>query len=307
MVDLGSVTRAAKVLNVAQPALSQQIASLEAEFKRQLLVRSTRGVLPTEAGQTLYRYAKSIQRQIDEARRSILDNEQELSGNVTIGLAPLSSATLFAAPLLTQLRQRHPGIVLHVFDSFGVTLSELMLKGSMDIAILYGDRSVRGLDYKPLAMEQFYLVAPRAMVPPDLWACDIAPDELATIPLMLPSRESFLRQAIERVCAQIGERLRIVAEIQSRSTLSSAMMAGVGATVLPRAVAESLPDIDELCIRRIASPAASLQMSLCISDYAGLSDAAFAVYNLLLETIALFKSDMAGHGADAAESMAEHI
>jgi LysR family nitrogen assimilation transcriptional regulator len=87
VVDLGSVTRAAKLLSVAQPALSQQIASRESDFKRKLLVRSARGVKPTEAGQILYRYAKSIQRQIEEARRSILDNTPELIGNVTIGLA----------------------------------------------------------------------------------------------------------------------------------------------------------------------------------------------------------------------------
>ncbi|CAH1672920.1 LysR substrate-binding domain-containing protein [Chelatococcus asaccharovorans] len=305
VVDLGSVTSAAKVLNVAQPALSQQIASLEAEFKRQLLVRSTRGVMPTEAGRTLYRYAKSIQRQIDEARRSVLDSEQELSGNVTIGLAPLSSATLFGPPLLTQLRRRHPGIILHIFDSFGVTLSELMLKGSMDIAILYGDRSVRGLDYKPLVMEEFYLVAPRDIFSSELWAQDIRPEELAKIDLMLPSRESFLRQAIERVCAEVGERLRIVAEIQSRSTLSSAMMAGVGATVLPKTVAQALPNFEQLGLRRIDSHAASLQMSLCISDYARLSDAAFAVYNILLETIALFKDDMMSHSMDPEAFLAE--
>jgi LysR family nitrogen assimilation transcriptional regulator len=92
VVDLGSVTSAAKLLSVAQPALSQQIASLESDFKRKLLVRSARGVKPTEAGRILYRYAKSIQRQIEEARRSILDNKPELTGNVTIGLAPFSSA-----------------------------------------------------------------------------------------------------------------------------------------------------------------------------------------------------------------------
>ena len=57
-----------------------------------LLDRSARGVKPTEAGRILYRYAKSIQRQIEEARRTILDNKPELTGNVTIGLAPLSSA-----------------------------------------------------------------------------------------------------------------------------------------------------------------------------------------------------------------------
>jgi LysR family nitrogen assimilation transcriptional regulator len=285
VVDLGSMTSAAKVLNVVQPALSQHIASLEADFKCKLLDRSARGVKPTEAGRILYRYAKSIQRQIEEARRTILDNKPELTGNVTIGLAPLSSATLLATPLLMQVRERFPGIVLHIYDSFGIVLSEMMLKGSMDMAVLYGDRPVTGLNYKPLMQEPFFLVAPHGMVPEQPQSECVSAAEVAQFDLILPYRESFLRQSVERVCAEIGHRPRVVAEIHSQSTLSSAIAAGMGATVLPLSIAKVLPNQDELCVRRIDAPAASLQMSLCISDNAPLSDAAFAVYKVLLELI----------------------
>ena len=285
VVDLGSMTSAAKVLNVAQPALSQHIASLEADFKCKLLDRSARGVKPTEAGRILYRYAKSIQRQVEEARRSILDNKLELTGNVTIGLAPLSSATLLATPLLMQVRERFPGIVLHIYDSFGIVLSEMMLKGSLDMAVLYGDHPVTGLDYKPLMQEPFFLVAPHSMFSEQPQSESVSAAEVAQFDLVLPYRESFLRQVVERICAEVGRRPRIVAEIHSQSTLSSAIGAGIGATVLPLSIANVLPNQDELCVRRIDVPAASLQMSLCISDNAALSDAAFAVYKVLLEII----------------------
>ncbi|WFU42196.1 nitrogen assimilation transcriptional regulator NAC [Bradyrhizobium sp. CB82] len=286
VVDLGSMSRAAKMLNIAQPALSQQIASLEVDFKRKLLDRSARGVMPTEAGRILYRYAKSIQRQIEEARRTILENRSGLTGNVTIGLAPLSSAALLATPLLTQVRERYPGIVLHIYDSSGVMLSEMMLKGSMDIAVLYGDRPVTGLDYKPLMREYFYLVAPRSLYANQEPSKEVSAEEVAQFDLLLPYRESFLRQTVERVCAEAGLRPRIVAEIHSQSTLSSAIAAGMGAAVLPMSIAKELPNLDKLCIRRINAPSASQQMSLCISDNVALSDAAFAVYKILLEIIA---------------------
>jgi DNA-binding transcriptional LysR family regulator len=285
VVDLGSMTSAAKVLNVAQPALSQHIASLEADFKCKLLDRSARGVKPTEAGRILYRYAKSIQRQIDEARRTILENRSGLTGNVTIGLAPLSSAALLATPLLMQVRERYPGVVLHIYDSSGIMLSEMVLKGSMDMAVLYGDRPVTGLDYKPLMREHFYLVAPRSMYPERMPPEEVSAAEVAQFDLLLPYRESFLRQTVERVCAEVGLRPRIVAEIHSQSTLSSAIAAGMGAAVLPISIAKALPNLDELCIRRIDAPAASQQMSLCISDNVALSDAAFAVYKILLAII----------------------
>lgn len=286
VVDLGSVSRAAKLLNIAQPALSQQIASLEADFKRKLLDRSARGVRPTDAGQILYRYAKSIQRQIDEARRTILENRSGLTGNVAIGLAPLSSAELLATPLLIQVRERHPGVVLHIHDSSGIMLSEMVLKGGMDIAVLYGERPVTGLDYRPLMREHFYLVAPRSMYTKEVPSEEVSPAEVAQFDLLLPYRESFLRQTVERVCAEVGLRPRIVAEIASQSTLSSAIAAGMGAAVLPLSIAKALPNLDELSIRRINAPSASQQMSLCIPDNVALSDAAFAVYKILLEIIA---------------------
>src|SRR6266702_1034469 len=65
IVDIGSLTQAAEVLYIAQPALSQQLATLEGEVRQQLLVRTKRGVTPTEAGKVLYRHAQLILRQCD--------------------------------------------------------------------------------------------------------------------------------------------------------------------------------------------------------------------------------------------------
>ncbi len=71
IVDIGSLTQAADVLHIAQPALSQQIATLEGEFRQQLLVRTKRGVTPTEAGQILYRHAQTILRQFEQAQSDV--------------------------------------------------------------------------------------------------------------------------------------------------------------------------------------------------------------------------------------------
>ena len=69
IVDIGSLTQAADVLHIAQPALSQQLATLEGEVRQQLLVRTKRGVTPTEAGKVLYRHAQLILRQCEQAQR----------------------------------------------------------------------------------------------------------------------------------------------------------------------------------------------------------------------------------------------
>ncbi|MGI3198941.1 LysR family transcriptional regulator [Streptomyces sp. GLT-R25] len=80
IVDAGSITRAADILHIAQPALSQQLSALEAQFKQQLLIRSKRGVAPTEAGRALYRHAQLILRQIDLAHAAV-----DISGRAPCG------------------------------------------------------------------------------------------------------------------------------------------------------------------------------------------------------------------------------
>ena len=111
IVDIGSLTRAAAILHIAQPALSQQIVALETHFGKQLLVRSKRGVIPTDAGRALYRHAQVMLRQLEQAETDIESAGTRIAGHVSVGLAPLSTAATLALPLLKEVRERYPGIV----------------------------------------------------------------------------------------------------------------------------------------------------------------------------------------------------
>lgn len=68
VVELGGITRAAESLHIAQPALSQQISKLEDQFGTQLLVRTSKGISPTENGRILYRHANFVMQQLEQAR-----------------------------------------------------------------------------------------------------------------------------------------------------------------------------------------------------------------------------------------------
>lgn len=299
IVDLGSVTRAASVLRIAQPALSQQIAGLESEFKVQLLVRSTRGVTPTPAGRVLYRYARSIHRQLQEAQRNILDASQELTGSVALGIAPWSTAALAGAGILRAVRNQYPGVLLHISDAFGIALSELTLRGHMELAVLYGDSPPKGLAYQRVGTEMFSLVG-RPDLLPETSRVSVA--AMARLPLITPTEESFLRQLIERACKDAGTNPQVVAEVYSSEILSAALADGLGATVLPRAVAKSLRHADQLAIIPI-EPAMSMPVSVCIPDSAGLSDAAYAVYQIVTATLA---ESLALPAKDGDDASAEH-
>src|SRR6478672_1410421 len=90
IVDVGSITKAADILHIAQPALSQQVSALEAQLRCKLLTRSKQGVVPTAAGRALYQHAHVILRQVDLATAAVAVSGRAPAGRVTVGLAPLT-------------------------------------------------------------------------------------------------------------------------------------------------------------------------------------------------------------------------
>ncbi|MFV0491349.1 MAG: LysR substrate-binding domain-containing protein [Pseudorhodobacter sp.] len=292
VVDLGSVTRAAAVLHIAQPALSQQIISLETEFQAQLLNRSTRGVTPTDAGRVLYRYAQSILRQVDEARRSVLEQGESLIGNVSVGLAVWSSVSHLGPKLIVEVHKAFPRIRLQICDSFMIRLSEMVLNGQLDMAVIYGDHPPRGLNYIPLGEEQFHIAAAPGLLPPGNGPIGVK--ELADIPLVMPVGLSFARSVVERACKSVGRQANVTIEVFSTDNLLAALENKCAATVLPPEFTADLAKRTKLEFRDIDTEMV-LPMSICIPDSSGLSDTAFAVYQILER---LLRENGAGEQAD---------
>src|SRR4051812_10451603 len=190
------MSRAAASLGIAQPALSQHIAALEAYFKHKLLIRSSSGITPTEAGYTVYRHAQAILRQLEQARREVAQSSTSLKGHVSVGFSTYSSATTLSVPLLCELAKRHPDVVLSIHDSFGHVLSEMVSAGRMDFALVYSFGPIRGVKLHPLFREEFMLVAPREMGfegHPD----DLLPlAALENVKLLMPGGYHFLRRLV---------------------------------------------------------------------------------------------------------------
>lgn len=283
IVDIGSLTQAADVLHIAQPALSQQIATLEGEFRQQLLVRTKRGVTPTEAGQVLYRHAQIILRQFELAQSDVNHSGRSLSGQVSVGLAPGTAASALALPLLKAVRARHPSILLYLNENFGTTLSELVMNGRMDMAVLYaGKTPVHGLSFRSLLMEPLFLVVPR-----DTFSqfTDIDLTRVNELDLLLPRPYNYLRKYLDEAFASLQLTAHVVAEIESASTLSAAVAAGLGATILPESAARVMADSIQAHLCRIVSPSIELPLALCESDHLPLSEPAQAVKDIILELV----------------------
>lgn len=283
IVDMGSITRAADALHIAQPALSQQLVALEEHFKRQLLIRSQQGVVPTEAGKVLYGHAHAMLRQFAQTEVDVLSAGQQLSGRVSVGLAPFSAASTLSMSLLSEMRVRHPGILLHLVESVGQAYSELVVNGRLEMALLHGSGGVKGLHYEPLLEETFYFVA-HADFDFDDDGGALQVSQLSALPMLLPPSYNFVRRAIDEAFNLHHQSLNIVGELEAVKSIARAVDAGLGCTIMPKAIAERIQsESRDVVIRSISGPTISQTLSLCVSDRTPLSEPAAAVRELLIE------------------------
>lgn len=279
IVDVGSLTQAAEVLHIAQPALSQQLAALESELDQQLLIRTKRGVTPTEAGKILYNHAQTILRQCEQAQSAVDNAGSALSGTVSVGLAPFTAASLLAMPLIQTVKAQHPGIVLYLNENFGSPMSEQIMNGRMDMAVIYGDKPVHGLSFIPLMKEDLFLVGSAAVEMPGP-SIDLA--EVVKRDLFMPRPYNVVRRLVDETLLRERLKSNIIAEIESSSTLNAAVLNGLGVTILPESAARAMAAQPGIWLSRITAPGIQAPLSFCMSDHLALSPLAQAVKDILL-------------------------
>jgi LysR family nitrogen assimilation transcriptional regulator len=265
VAELGSFTRAAIALDVAQPALSRQVRLLEVELRQTLLVRNGRGATPTEAGKLLLAHGRGILHQVERAKEELGRVRGALAGRVAIGLPP-SLARVLAVPLTRAFRAQLPQASLSISEGLSTNMQEWLLTGRLDIAVLYNAQPVPEIEIQPLLEEDLWLVQQR---PPGL-SEDPPPApmplrELAEVPLIIPSRPNAIRMQVETELANIGCRPIVALEIDGVSAILDLVADGAGAALLSRnAVASSIkPSAYRL---RGITPALRTRLSLATSS-----------------------------------------
>lgn len=243
--DAGSLLSASRTLRVAQPALSQHMAALEAELQTTLFVRSSRGMALTDSGRRFLKHARVVLDDVERARHSVQTHDQDFTGEVSIGL-PATVALVATLPILRAVRERFPRIRPRLVDSQSGYLREWLQAGRLDLSVLFAVEQEAWMLQKPILSEELCLIGPcgpSAQLPTTL-----ALRELAAYPLLLPGRDHGLRSIVDAACARNGVRLNVVGEIDSLGSIKKAVEAGVAYTVLsPGAVA------DEVALARLES------------------------------------------------------
>ena len=284
LADERHFTRAAAREHVAQPALSQQIRSLEAELGTALVERTTRKVAMTQAGELLVARARRALAELDAAQAELQALAGVQAGRLSVG-ALHTMGPVDLSLLLATFHERYPAVELTVREQSSEELAGMLRDDEVDLAFLSVTERIqsRGLALRPLVSEELVVVLP----------VDHALASSAQLRLRDLGRESFisfregarLRELLTTSAAGAGFRPKIALESNESRRIRSLVSRGLGVAVLPRSDAEgpgavvAVSDLVEPPLRRDVtlasradrrpSPAAEAFQALALEVYGG--------------------------------------
>ncbi len=236
IVETGSMGSAALDLNIGVSALSQQMTRLENELSTRLLQRTSRGVIPTNAGLAFYSQAQLALRHADDA--ILAAQEARLSGHVSVGMAP-STASILGMPFINAMRESYADVRLHVVESLSGNLERMINTRQIDLAIVFQKEKILRWSARPILEERLFLIGTYAVLA-EIDDDAISPSQLANIPLIMPSQGHGLRGRLEAISQEHALKLDIAAEIDGLTLLMRAVRSGLGATLQPGAAISHL-------------------------------------------------------------------
>ncbi|MFC5357778.1 LysR family transcriptional regulator [Azospirillum himalayense] len=282
LFEEGNVTRAARRLNVVQPALSMQIAKLEAELNEKLFERSSQGMIPTAAGRTMYRLFLPILRDIAAAKQEISNLSGRISGQVSIGL--IASVTQSAlSQTVERFSSQYPSVELNVTEGYTANFVEQVTTGQLDIALINRSRKKLALTTEDILNEEMVLVSGTAHGPAIVEPVRLA--DLSRYRLVIPSKRHGLRAVLEQELEVQGIDLKPKLEIDSLISIAELVARTDWVTVLPSiGVHRGLSD-GTLRAHRIVDPAIARTLAWIHNPRRPLSLAAVRFMDIMNERL----------------------
>src|SRR5262245_13226771 len=239
VVDLGSLDRASRELELPLPELKAGIEQLERVASTTLLRSTDDGVIPTEPGLAFFREANQALRHAEQATH--VAQQAGVAGTVSIGLTPTACSVL-GMPLMLEARKRYPDVRLHMVESLSGHLAAMLNARQIDLAVLYGTHTARRWHVSPLLEERLFLVQSARHPAMPLPGPRVTLSDLRKIPLVLPTGTHSLRNVLDAAFTRARVQPVIAAEIDSLAMLMDAVDSGLGATVQPWSATRRFPD-----------------------------------------------------------------
>ena len=278
----GSISAAARKLNVVQPALSGQLHKLEAQLGKAVFKRSPRGIEATQSGSRLLHLAREIVGSHDRILRDSRAINAAERHHISVGIDPMAGCAAATADAVAQWLDIYPDARINFVEGPYSELSRLLEAGEISffIAVTSGRTTPRIALAPPQVLRLVLHKANLAIAS----GCSDLKALLSDLPLVLPPEDHPLRRALESEARRANVTLNIVAETTS-AALATRLIARInGAAVASLAFATASVSND-LAFVPLGEDAPLVQPSVLFSAQRGLRDSERMLVRLLEKTV----------------------
>ncbi len=227
----GSVSRAAEVLNLTQPAISHQIRRLSEETGVTFFKRAPHGLDLTPEGRALLPKAEAVLSAMADFRKSVVGRDGQVSGSLRIGTI-VDPEFIRLGSLLSHLGKTHPGITTELVHGISGEILEKLRRRKIDAGFYLTDTggvdvlaSVEAMQVRMLATFKYRIIAPMG------WEARVATAswrELAALPWIGTTRVSVHNRLLSRIFSEHDCTQNIVALVDHEASMLEMVRAGVG-------------------------------------------------------------------------------
>lgn len=228
--DAGSLSRAARQLEISQPSLTVQIQRLEAHLGTPLFDRHGRGVTLTEAGKALYPRARSILDDVRDTEQTIRRERADGAGTLSVGAIPTVAPYVLPAAV-QRLRARHAAMRVELREDYSAVLARLLLDGSLDVVIAALPYAFDHLDTEVLGTDALVVAVPASHAAVRAGRITLA--QLRDAPTVTLDPAHCLGEQVAGFCSSRQVSPSVVCRSAQLATVLELVGAGVGISIVP--------------------------------------------------------------------------
>lgn len=278
VVDAGSFSRAAEALEISQPAVSKAVRELESQLETTLLDRQGRSFRPSEPGQALHTYGRSIfalEREAHEAVAAFYGLER---GRLTIG-ASTTIATYWLPPLVAEFHRRHPRIEIRLVSENTKQIIESLIDCQVDVALVEGMTADPRVEARPWFEEEMVVIAADSPEPNQQPTETTSPAAEPVWVVREPG--SGTREATDSLLGELGMASPQTIEVGSNEAIVQTVSSGIGLGLVPRICARDQLRLGQVREVDIGKPAIQRQLYRVRLPHRTVSQVAIAFEALL--------------------------
>jgi LysR family hydrogen peroxide-inducible transcriptional activator len=230
LADTGSFARAARVTNVSQPTLSQQVKAMEERLGVKLLERSTSGAILTPIGRSIVSRARGLLSEVRDIKALAKSAATGLTGTLRLGTTPTLGPYLLS-PIIAELHRAAPGLRLYVREGIPDDQALALTRGDLDVLLTPLPIAGSDLEIEPLFREPLHLVS---AIDSELATGTIDPAALAGQTLLSLDPRHHLHRQVSEIAKAHRMVLSPDYEGTSLDSLHQMVASGLGLTVLPK-------------------------------------------------------------------------